>query len=93
MEITWTLCSSFHGRGYAREAAALALMEFDRIVGGPSACRIARDNDASHRLARLLGYREVSQLESSEATVAVLTRDPLPINRLDLVRVSEPSRC
>lgn len=77
VEITWTLRAEVHGRGYAREAAALALAEFDRRGGGRSACLIAEGNAASHRLAARLGYREVDSLDRSGTTITVLARDPL----------------
>ncbi|WP_353471499.1 GNAT family N-acetyltransferase [Salipiger sp. H15] len=78
VEITWTLQAAFHGRGYAREAAALALGHFDRTVGGRSACLIAEGNDASQRLAERLGYREVDRLERGGTLVALLVRDSAP---------------
>lgn len=58
-EIGWTLHPDFHGRGYAREAAAATLdLAFDELGMHRVRAELDPRNDASIALCRRLGMRE-----------------------------------
>ena len=57
IEAGWIIRRDRWGKGYAREAMAAVLDWFDRVHGAQRiACMIEHDNDASHRVARGLGF-------------------------------------
>ncbi|WP_395397999.1 GNAT family N-acetyltransferase [Novosphingobium sp. BL-8A] len=80
IEMSWTLASGFHGRGYASEAGRAAQAWFDATHGLRTACLIAPANLPSLRLADRLGYREVDRFvpngRDPERKIVVLARDP-----------------
>lgn len=76
IEMSWTLRSEFHGRGYAREAAEAAQAWFERDHRQRTACLIALENIPSLRLAERLGYREIDRVSREKGDAIVLVRDP-----------------
>lgn len=76
IEMSWTLRSRFHGKGYAMEAAIAAQNWFDGQGLRRTACIIAPENVQSLKLAGRLGYQEVEQIFLSEKKVSLLIRDP-----------------
>ncbi|TCM15736.1 RimJ/RimL family protein N-acetyltransferase [Novosphingobium sp. PhB165] len=77
VEMSWTLASGFHGRGYATEAGLAAQAWFDKHIGLRTACSIASANHASLRLAARLGYAEVDQHPRENGSLIILARDPV----------------
>lgn len=75
VEMSWTLRSRFHGRGYALEAATTAQQWFDETVTRRTACIIAPSNIPSQRLAARLGYVEVDQIERTGKSILLLIRE------------------
>jgi RimJ/RimL family protein N-acetyltransferase len=57
-EMGWALDPSFHGKGYASEAAEAAVRWFDREVRMRSVCIIDPGNQVSQKLAAKNGFRE-----------------------------------
>lgn len=76
IEMSWTLRSRFHGKGYATEAAVAAQNWFDSRGLRRAACIIAPENVRSLKLAAHLGYEEVEQILLQEKKVSLLIRDP-----------------
>lgn len=72
IEMSWTLRSGFHGKGYAIEAAAAAQAWFDSQGLRRTACLIAPANAPSRKLAARLGYA----LHNATVTRITLVRDP-----------------
>ncbi|GGX58426.1 acetyltransferase [Tateyamaria omphalii] len=75
IECSWTLRSSCHGKGYAREAAEAAHTWYNAHQAGPTACMIGEANAASLRLAASLGYAEIDRLAGASGVSIVLQRD------------------
>lgn len=79
VEMSWTLASGFHGRGYATEAGRAVQAWFDGAHPMRTVCLIAPANLPSLRLAARLGYAEVERFlpEGREPgrEIAVLVRD------------------
>lgn len=76
IEMSWTLRSQFHGRGYASEAATAAQLWFDDKLKRQTACLIALDNKPSLKLATHLGYAEIDQLVRPKGQAVVMIRKP-----------------
>jgi RimJ/RimL family protein N-acetyltransferase len=74
VEASWVLASTFHGQGYAREAASAAHIWFDAVHDRRIACLIAIENRASIRLAAILGYEHIDQIEAPHGPANVLVR-------------------
>lgn len=80
IEMSWTLATRFHGRGYASEAGRAAQAWFDSRFARRTACLIAKENAPSLRLAARLGYAEIDRMERGPASekriIIVLARSP-----------------
>ncbi|MBP2302178.1 GNAT family N-acetyltransferase [Azospirillum picis] len=76
VEMSWTLRSRFHGRGYATEAAVAAQGRFSRSNRQRTACLIAPANGPSLKLAARLGYRQVDRIMRGQGEVVVLVHEP-----------------
>ncbi|MBO0144821.1 GNAT family N-acetyltransferase [Agrobacterium sp. Ap1] len=76
IEMSWTLQSGFHGRGYATEAAQAVQHWFERDHRQPTACLIAVGNVLSLRLAERLGYKEIDKVCRDKGDAIILQRDP-----------------
>lgn len=91
-ELGFALVPRAHGKGLATEAARAALAWGDRAwAGGETVCMIAPGNAPSLRVARKLGYREVTDAEYKGAPMILLARGtalPDPECRFD--RASGP---
>jgi RimJ/RimL family protein N-acetyltransferase len=74
IEMSWTLRSEFHGRGFATEAARAAQRWFDERYRQPTACLIAAANIPSIKLASRLGYEEVDRLAHDKIEALVMVR-------------------
>ncbi|MEJ2410134.1 MAG: GNAT family N-acetyltransferase [Novosphingobium sp.] len=77
IEMSWTLRSQFHGKGYALEAARAAQAWFDGHTPRRTACIISPANLPSRKLAERLGYEVVGQIGPSGHPVLLMTRDPV----------------
>ncbi|WP_298335094.1 GNAT family N-acetyltransferase [uncultured Erythrobacter sp.] len=75
IEMSWTLRSCFHGRGYAFEAAIASQAWFDEKFAGRTACVISPDNKASIKLAKRIGYLDTGNTQLDNSSVNLLTRD------------------
>jgi RimJ/RimL family protein N-acetyltransferase len=76
IEMSWTLRSHFHGRGYALEAARAAQRWFEAQAPRRTACVIAPANLPSRKLAERLGYEEIARIERPDHPVLLLISDP-----------------
>ncbi|WP_050577833.1 GNAT family N-acetyltransferase [Sinorhizobium meliloti] len=76
-EISWTLRSQFHGRGFATEAAKAAQHWFESKYSQRTACLIAAANTSSIKLATRLGYEEVDRLSRDRGEAVVMARQPV----------------
>ncbi|WP_299693170.1 GNAT family N-acetyltransferase [uncultured Tateyamaria sp.] len=77
-EAAWFLDPEFAGRGLGREAAGAAHDWFDRVITGPLVCRVAPGNDASHRLAGILGYKVLREAVSDGRDYVLYIRKSVP---------------
>jgi len=75
VEMSWTLRSEYHGKGYALEAATLARDWFERLNPMATRCIIARSNMASQRIAQRLDYKEAGRIESDGDSTILLVRE------------------
>jgi RimJ/RimL family protein N-acetyltransferase len=76
-ELGFALVPLAQGKGLATEAARAALAWGDRTwSGGETVCMIAPENAPSLRVARRLGYREVTDAEYKGAPMVFLARRP-----------------
>lgn len=74
-ELGFALVPLAQGKGLATEAACAALAWGDRTwAGGETVCMIATGNAPSLRVARKLGYREVTDAEYKGAPMILLAR-------------------
>jgi RimJ/RimL family protein N-acetyltransferase len=74
-EMGWALAARFHGRGYASEALAAALI-WGRARFGPvrTVCIIAPDNPASIRTAEATGFRAYADTLHHDAPTRLFER-------------------
>lgn len=75
IEMSWTLRSRFHGKGYAFEAAKAAQFWFEEQAPRRTACIIAPGNIPSIKLAARLGYETVGEIERRDNRVLLMIRD------------------
>lgn len=74
-EIGWILAPHVHGRGYATEAARVAITWADEHLGAQrTACVIHTGNDASIRVAEKCGYREFQRTQYKDHEVVMFER-------------------
>lgn len=76
IEMSWTLKSDYHGKGYASEAAMAALDWFDSRHKCRTFCIIAPANTPSLKLADRLGYKRGETMVSAIEKGIVLVHDP-----------------
>lgn len=70
VEVTWSLLSSAHGRGYATEAAAAAIdLTFAHSRLDHLACSVDPHNDASRKVAQKLGFQRIGSRQLGERVV------------------------
>jgi len=75
-EIGWALCVETHGRGYASEALREVIGWGDAHLGVTrTICIVHRDNTASLRLARKLGYLTELRAATDDRPDMLLARD------------------
>ncbi|MFN7092032.1 MAG: GNAT family N-acetyltransferase [Allorhizobium sp.] len=77
IEMSWTLRSQFHGRGFAPEAARAAQNWFESKYSQRTACLIAAANTSSIKLATRLGFEEVDRLTRDRGEAVVMARQPV----------------
>jgi RimJ/RimL family protein N-acetyltransferase len=75
-EIGWALCREAHGQGYATEALRKVIEWGDAHLGVTrTVCIVHRDNHASIRLARKLGYLTELRAATEKVPDILLARD------------------
>jgi RimJ/RimL family protein N-acetyltransferase len=75
-EAGWTFASATRGKGYAREAAAVAFAWADAHLDAPRTwCLIAEGNAASLKLAAWAGYQDAVRVTHRDEPALVLTRE------------------
>lgn len=73
-EMGWTLASSMHGKGYAREALTAILDWADARGIGHTTCIIDPANAPSLRLAERLGYKNMHDATYHDRPIRILER-------------------
>ena len=74
-EMGWVLAPAVHGRGYASEAVAAALIWGEKHFGPVrTVCIIHPDNQPSLRLAARFGYREYARTTYKDGPIVLLER-------------------
>jgi RimJ/RimL family protein N-acetyltransferase len=75
-ELGWAFATSYHGKGYATEAARAALAWADRRFESRTVCLIDAENLASIRVAEKCGYTEFKQTLFNERPTVFFQRLP-----------------
>ena len=77
-EAGWVLDPTSHGQGLGLEAARAAHDWFDRVVAGRTVCMIMPGNVGSLRIAEVLGYVPLREVDIEGAAVRLMTRKGPP---------------
>jgi RimJ/RimL family protein N-acetyltransferase len=76
-EMGWSFSPSVHGRGYATEAVAAAIVWGEKRFGRVRfSAIIGHENEPSLKLARKFGFAEVGRVVYKEHPTVVLYREP-----------------